>query len=106
MPLYRFAPDKAQHVIYGSAVAFVAVVLLVAWNLVGLPRIPRALIPFGAFFASFLVGWGYERWQEIQNTNAVARDLPPPHMIDVKDFQHTAYGGALVAIPVLVSMLV
>ena len=110
MPLYQVPYDKAQHVIYGAVVAVAAVMVLVAWNWMmvwlPLPRMPRAMIPLVAFAASFLVGWLYERWQELQNTRAVARNQPPPHNIEVKDVQHTGYGGALVALPVLLGMLV
>lgn len=110
MSVYQFAPDKTQHIIYGALIAAATVLVLAAWNLAqmwlpDLPRLPRGLIPFAAFAASFLVGWAYERWQQIQNDRASARDLPPPHLVEVKDFQHTGYGGALVAIPVLLGML-
>ena len=86
MPLYQIPYDKGQHVIYGAVVAVAAVMVLVAWNWLRvwlpLPRVPRAMIPLVAFAASFLVGWLYERWQELQNTRAVARNQPPPHNRD------------------------
>lgn len=74
------AADKANHIIYGAAIALIAAVAA-----------KDALIGFGI---TLLFGAGKEAADWLLNQRAIKAGLLPTHDPDVFDFVATALGGA------------
>lgn len=115
LPTFLFPEiDKANHYAYGCAVAMVAAITVMvfacalwAWALVR-PGVPRWLPAEGAIaaaLAAYLVG-RWKEWRDARaNAAAAAQGLPPPHGVEVADWQATTWGCVPVALPLLAVQL-
>lgn len=96
MNLPTLPADKAQHVIYGAAIAAVAGPLSVHFGIQ-----PAGAV---ALAAAAVVGIVKEAADWLANRKATAAGLLPPHGVEWQDAAATVIGGALVALPLLVAV--
>lgn len=99
MKLPLIAQDKANHTIYGAAVAAVLAILAC---LSGAPVLGAAI---GAALAALAVGRLKEWLDKRANDKAEAAGMPLPHSVEKADMLATAAGGLLVAVPLAVAGL-
>lgn len=108
--LPRLPWDKSLHLNYGAlaASAFILVSVFVVLVVRATMHISLVLwpIPFAAYVIAFVVGYLNEEWQRYENVVALSAGLPAPHSIEVEDWQKTAWGGAMVALPSLALLLI
>lgn len=78
------AKDKKLHVIAGTVIALVAILL--------------TGIPLAGLFAALAAGVGKEMWDLHQNKLASKKNLVPPHSVEVDDVAYTVAPGAILAI--------
>lgn len=107
--LPRLRWDLSLHLNYGALATSLFILLCVAIALVLRAAIGLTLvlwpIPIFGYVVAFIIGRANEAWQQHLNTLAIAAGQPPPHSIEVEDWQKTAWGGAMVAAPCLVILL-
>lgn len=87
MNLPTLPADKANHVLYGQAIAlsFAALARALGHN-------PAAWAVAGAA----IFGIGKELLDRLANRRAIKAGLPPPHGVEFADFAATLLGGASV----------
>jgi hypothetical protein len=89
MRLPLIPQDKANHVVYGAAIALVAYAVLLA---IGTPHAAWFSMLVVALFAV-----GKEIHDRLKNRAAERAGLPPPHGVELMDTVATLAGGGLVA---------
>jgi len=89
MPIPIIPADKANHVVYGAAIAAVLSIILG---------------PLPALLAAGLVGALKELADAVSNWQARRAGLVPMHGVEWLDFAATLAGGALVALPQLLTL--
>jgi hypothetical protein len=94
MTLPQLPADKANHVVYGVAIALTAKQLALTAMMFGLDVFfdPSTI----GLAAAVAFGVGKEAFDEIANVLAVGRGEPEPHGVDILDAIATASGGLAV----------
>jgi len=94
MSLYVIPGDKANHLVYGTAIAAAASVLT------GLlmPYLSHAQRGFLGAVAAVLAGVFKEHLDSRANRKAIAAGLPPPHEVSEADVCWTSAGGVVFVI--------
>ena len=107
MPLPLIAQDKANHALYGAAIAAASASLCIA---VFMPQQLKPALPLLwastlGLSLSALAGYVKEKRDEEANAERLADGLPPVHSVERADMLATLAGGALVAVPMGVAGL-
>lgn len=93
MPLPSLPQDKANHVVYGAAIALAAYAVLLA---IGTPH-----AAWFSMLAVAIFGFGKEVIDRLKNRAAEREELKPPHGVELMDAVATLAGGAVVAVTAL-----
>jgi hypothetical protein len=83
--------DKANHFIYGLAVAFITQVLLGIFGF-------REAAALSAPASAAIIGVLKEAWDQWQNNRAESRGQEPPHEVSAWDALSTLAGGLFLGI--------